>query len=159
MYRSKIRRPIDVEWSRGLVAVIHDSDHQAAPFFQVFWNVLFVVTICSAPPWPHGVRDACIKGVRVTVDTPPHPTTTNINKTNEKTMQPDDQDIWSNFRFCWNKTRFLEHIKHRGFSQKPSLGTILHQSGVEFCSPYVVSSPTLTDQLQSPNMKFRFINS
>ena len=82
------------------------------------------------------------KGVRVTVDAPPTKNKQNL----KKPVQPNDQDIWSNFRSFFGKTTsvFLFNLKTACFSQKPSLGTILNESGVEFCSSYVVSNLTLT---------------
>ncbi len=58
---------------------------------------------------------ASIKGVRVTVDTPLHPQNKTTRTT--KTVQPHDQDSWSNFRFvCSLKHTFFENSQKQCFS-------------------------------------------
>ena len=67
-----------------------------------------------------------------------------ISKTQNKMVQHDDQDTWSIFFSFLKNILFFENPPNRAFSQQPSLGTILNQSGVKVCSSYVVSNLTLT---------------
>ena len=59
---------------------------------------------------------------------------------------PVDQRLQTTkMRRSWlGQTRFFKNIKNQYLSLKPSLNTIINQSGVNYCSSYVVSNPTFT---------------
>ena len=87
---------------------------------------------------------------------PPHPTKAKTAKLFKKTVQHEDQDIWSNFIcFSLKKTNTLEISKKYGPSPKPSLNTILNEPGFNFVLLVCGPKPRTHLPTPSPNMKFR----
>ena len=93
------------------------------------------------------------KRVRDTVDTPPYTKKYKKSKICEKIVQRHNQNIWSNFVFCFCETCFFENGKNHGFCAvtKPRD----HSKSIGHRILLLVRGlKPQTDLLQSPNMKF-----
>jgi hypothetical protein len=99
-------------------------------------------------------HDRADKGVRVTVDTPPTPKAQEIENL-KKTVQHDDQDIWSSSLFVGKITifkqtqtsRFFSAAKPRDHSKSIGRQPLLLIRGLKHH----------IDLLQGPNMEFHFL--